>query len=385
MKRVYLAAFGSGMGHASRLSALARRLVSAGDRVAFSSSGEVARWLRAQGYACNDLPLVDIRFDESGAFSATETFKFLPFILARFHEQVRREVGNLSRFDPDVVLSDSMASTVVASRLVGVRTVVLLNQLRLSSSPSTPRVVADWLSAASVDFGGAFWDRCEEILVPDLPPPYTISERNLWGAGAISSRARYVGFLVPERARPAEEDAVLRRWRAEQRKPRVFWQISGPPSTRRAFLRKALEVAKALADRYLFVLTAGSPGGETSPTQVPGGYLYGWCRAATSYIATCDAVVSRAGHVSISDYVLNAKPSLLVPIRAQTEQMGNALKVAKLGLGLALGESALEPRTADEALRDLSSGRYSQRAEEVRRVAEGYDAMGSIMAFLSGR
>lgn len=383
MKKVYLAAFGSGMGHASRMSALARRLSARGDRVMFSSSGEVTRWLRGAGYPCNDLPLVDIRFDETGAFSATETFKFLPLILGRFCDQVKREAANLARFGPDVVLSDSVASTVVASRLAGVPAMAVLNQLRLSSSPATPRPVADWLSAASLVFGDIFWDRCEEILVPDLPPPYTISERNLWGAGPNSSRARYIGLLVPERAPPDEEDDVLEAWRAETRRPRVFWQISGPPATRRPFLRKALEVAKALGDRYLFVITAGNPGGDTSPGRVPGGYLYQWCGLATSYMSSCDAVVSRAGHVSISDYILNGKPSLLVPIEAQTEQMGNALKMSRLGLGLAVGERTLDARVAEDSLRQLCSGSFAGRTREIREVARGYDAMGSLLDALS--
>lgn len=383
MKRVYLAAFGSGMGHASRMSALARRLTARGDRVMFSSSGEVTRWLRSAGYPCNDLPLVDIAFNEQGAFSATKTFRSLPSILRRFSDQINREVANLVRFGPDVVLSDSVASTVLASRLAGVRAVAVLNQLRLSSSPATPRPVADWLTAASLVFGDLFWDRCDEILVPDLPPPYTISERNLWGAGPNSSRARYIGLLVPERAAPDEEDEVLGGWRAETKRPRVFWQISGPPATRRPFLRRALEVAKALGDRYLFVITAGNPGGVTAPSRVPGGYLYQWCGLATSYIASCDTVVSRAGHVSISDYILNGKPSLLVPIEAQTEQMGNALKMSKLGLGMAVGERVLDARVAEDSLRQLCSGVYAGRAEEIRSVARGYDAMGAMLDVLS--
>jgi UDP-N-acetylglucosamine--N-acetylmuramyl-(pentapeptide) pyrophosphoryl-undecaprenol N-acetylglucosamine transferase len=382
--KVYLAAFGSGMGHASRMSALAERLTATGDQVMFSSSGEVTDWLRNGGYACNDLPLVDIAFARSGAFSATETLKFFPAIMAHLVEQVHLEVGNLASFAPGVVLSDSVASTIAASRLLGVRSVALLNQLRLVSSPNTPAPIAEALSAASIVVGGLFWRLCDDILIPDLPPPYTISERNLWSAGKASARARYIGFLTPKRTAAPENDDVLRRWLAEKRRIRVFWQISGPPATRRPFVGRALRAAKALADDYLFVITAGNPRGVRSPHPVPGGYLYQWCDFAGAFIDSCAVVVSRAGHVSLSDYILRAKPSLLVPIQAQTEQMGNASKAQRLGISMAVEEQALEPGVVSEALQRLLSGEYSKRLDELKAVAERHDALGSIVQVLRG-
>lgn len=377
--KVYLAAFGSGMGHASRMAALAEELLASGDEVAFSSSGEVTNWLKARGFLCNDVPLVDVAFNESGAFSATETLKHSPVLLGRLCRQVQREVGNLGRFAPKVVLSDSMVSTVVASRLVGVRSVAILNQLRLISSPRTPRMVGQVLAGGSITLVNAIWESCDEILIPDLPPPYTISERNLWNAGSASSRARYIGFLTPKGDAGAGREAPLDAWRLEKRRRKVFWQISGPPPTRGPFLAKALEAAKALQKEYLFVITAGNPGGETAPTAVPGGYLYQWCDVSRAFVDSCDAVISRAGHVSISDYVLRAKPCLLVPIRSQTEQIGNARKAERLGFAVVVEENGLDPAKVGEALRELSEERHGRRAVEMKMLAEGYDAAQAIL------
>jgi UDP-N-acetylglucosamine--N-acetylmuramyl-(pentapeptide) pyrophosphoryl-undecaprenol N-acetylglucosamine transferase len=382
LKKVYLAAFGSGMGHASRMAALAEALVASGDQVMFSSSGEVTRWLEARGYRCNDVPLVDVVFTSAGSFSAKETLKFFPVIMARLCRQLEREVGNLKRFAPHVVLSDSMGSTVVASKLLGIRSVALLNQLRLISSPRTPRTAAQLLAGGSVTVGDICWGLCDEILIPDLPPPYTISEKNLWNAGSASARARYVGFLTPDRRTSPGGDELLEKWRTEKRRRKVFWQISGPPATRGPFLAKALETAKALEAEYLFVITAGNPAGQTTPSQVPGGYLYQWCNSSSAFIDSCDAVVSRAGHVSISDYIRHAKPSLLVPIPSQTEQIGNAEKAQKLGFAIAVDESELSPMKVGERLGQLASGGYASRAREMRKLAEGYDAVGSILEVL---
>jgi UDP-N-acetylglucosamine--N-acetylmuramyl-(pentapeptide) pyrophosphoryl-undecaprenol N-acetylglucosamine transferase len=377
--KVYLAAFGSGMGHASRMAALAEELLASGDEVAFSSSGEVTKWLRTRGFPCNDVPLVDVAFNDAGAFSATETLKRSPILMGRLCRQVQNEVKNLRRFGPQVVLSDSMVSTVVASRLVGVRSVAILNQLRLISSPRTPRVVGQLLAGGSVTLMNAIWESCDEILIPDLPPPYTISERNLWNAGSASSRARFIGFLTPKGDAGAGTEAPLDAWRAEKRRRKVFWQISGPPPTRGSFLAKALEAAKALQGEYLFVITAGDPGGKTAPIPVPGGYLYQWCDASRAFVDSCDAVVSRAGHVSISDYILRAKRCLLVPIQSQTEQMGNAQKAERLGFAVVAEEGELDPAAVGKALEELSQESYGRRALEMRRLAEGYDAVRAII------
>jgi UDP-N-acetylglucosamine--N-acetylmuramyl-(pentapeptide) pyrophosphoryl-undecaprenol N-acetylglucosamine transferase len=370
------------MGHASRMAALAKELKAAGDKVEFSSSGEVTRWLESKGFRCNDVPLVDVAFNDSGAFSATETLKQLPVLMARLYTQVQREVGNLVRFAPQVVLSDSMVSTVVASRLVGARSVAILNQLRLISSPRTPKAVGQLLAGGSVTLLNAFWELCDEILVPDLPPPYTISERNLWNAGSASSRAKYIGFLTPKGDAGAGADELLDGWRSEKRRRRVFWQISGPPPTRGRFLAKALAAAKALEGDFLFVITAGNPGGGTTPTPVPGGYLYQWCNITRAYVDSCDVVVSRAGHVSISDYILRAKTCLLVPIRSQTEQIGNANKAQKLGFAIVADEDELDPQKVGEALGELSEGSYGTRAREMKSLAEGYDAVRAIFSAL---
>jgi UDP-N-acetylglucosamine--N-acetylmuramyl-(pentapeptide) pyrophosphoryl-undecaprenol N-acetylglucosamine transferase len=377
--KVYLAAFGSGMGHASRMAVVAERLVISGNKVAFSSSGEVTKWLAARGYPCNDVPLVDVVFTAAGNFSATQTLKFSPLIMARLIKQLEREVGNIERFAPHVVLSDSVASSVVAAKLLGVKSVALLNQLRLISSPRTPKTIGRMLSGASITLMNALWELCDEILVPDLPPPYTISERNLWNAGSASSRARYIGFLTPSGRAMAGGDEVLEKWRGEKRRRKVFWQISGPPRTRSQFLAKALESAKALEDEYLFVITAGDPGGETAPIPVPGGYLYQWCNVSSAFVDSCDAVVSRAGHVSISDYILRSKPSILVPIQSQTEQIGNADKAERLGVALVLEEGSLDPRKVGEAIESLSAGGYSKRVQEMRKLAEGFDAVRSVL------
>lgn len=379
MKRVHVGVFGSGLGHASRMMAVGRGLVTEGCDVRFSSSSEATGYIRKQGYACNDVPLVDVVFTEAGNFSATDTMRVSPWLLLKLCKQTGLEVRNIVGFRPDAVLSDSLLSTVIASKVLGLRCVTILNQLKLVSSPKTPPVLAKLLSSGSITVGNEFWELSDRILFPDLPPPFTISERNLWGAGSAAERAEYIGFLTPPKSEFVDEEAarIIR-----SKRKIIFWQVSGPAKTRTTLLPKVKMVASALKDDYLSVISAGDPLGSNTPRAIEGGLLYDWCPSKDVLIDRCDVFVSRAGHVTISDLILRGKTSILVPIQAQMEQMGNAAKAEKLGVAVDLPEERLEEGYFRDALSRLESGRASTKAAELKEYASRFEAIGSIVSAL---
>jgi UDP-N-acetylglucosamine--N-acetylmuramyl-(pentapeptide) pyrophosphoryl-undecaprenol N-acetylglucosamine transferase len=354
---------------------VASRLAALGCDLCFSSSGEVTRFIRQQGFRCNDLPLVDVVFTDSGSFSAKATAKYAPLIFGRLFKQVGMEARNLIAFGAEAVLSDSMLSSVVAGSMLGLRTISVLNQLRLESSPKTPRIAAKLLSTGSITVGNEFWELSDGILLPDLPPPYTISERNIWGAGSAAERARYVGFLPGSRV-PEVDDLACQLGKTGRRV--VFWQVSGPPKTRTSILSKAVSFSKELGEGYVCVISAGDPGGSTVPVEIPGGFLYGWCPVKDAMIDLADVVVSRAGHVSISDFILRGKPSVLVPIPSQTEQEGNAAKADKLGVAVNVAERDLTVERFKDALAKANGDSCRRQVSQLAEVARRYDAVASI-------
>ena len=142
MKRAYIGVLGSGLGHASRMTAVGKRLIYDGCEVRFSSSGDATTYLRQVGFACDDIPLVDVVFTENGNFSATDTMRVAPWLMLRMMQQTGIEARNMIRFDPEVVLSDSAPASVIASKLIRRKSVTVLNQLKLVSSPKTPPIAA---------------------------------------------------------------------------------------------------------------------------------------------------------------------------------------------------------------------------------------------------
>ncbi|MDA4121209.1 MAG: hypothetical protein OK404_02240 [Thaumarchaeota archaeon] len=372
--RVYIGCFGSGLGHASRMLEVAGELTYRGIDLQMSSSGEVADLLIRRGYPCHSLPLADVRYSESGEFALKETMLDWPSILARTYQQILQEVANIHRFRPDAVLSDSALSTVLAARILRLPIFTVLNQLNLTSSHGGKGAAARLLSTGISAGMGKLWEFSDEVLLPDLPPPYTISEKNLWGSNV--EKTRYIGFLIPTES--AKPDAAALDFSGTSR-PKIFWQVSGPPRTRTIFLKAALRAAEALSDRYTFVITGGSPSLSTHSSRIPGGWYYGWCEIAEYYFRTSDLVVSRAGHGTIGQTITSSKPSLLVPIPRQPEQEGNAEKAARLGVSLRLSQDDLSVERLQESIEMLLGGGFQEKAKALGETARRFDAKKEVV------
>ena len=375
--KIYIGCFGSGLGHASRMLEIAHELTRLGAVVEFSSSGEVASLIRKRGYACNELPLADVRYSENGEFSLRHTVASSPSILGRTYHQLALELANVKRFGPRVVLSDSALSTVLAGRMLRIPTFTVLNQLNLNSSKDGGGVPSRLLSFGTSAAMGKFWALSDEVLLPDLPPPYTVSEKNLWGSNV--SNVRYIGFLGPSRR--ADPDDAARAFRADPR-PKIFWQVSGPPKTRSSILKKALEFSQKLSEKYVFVITGGSPTSGSEAEKVAGGWFYGWCAIPEYYFDSCDVVVSRAGHGTIGQAIMASRPSLLIPIPRQPEQEGNADKAEKLGVSIKLEQGTLDIKGFEAAIHSLLGAPAQKRSRELGLVASRFNAKEEIVRTL---
>lgn len=372
--RVYIGSFGSGLGHTSRMLEVAHALRSRGDAVRFSSSEEAAKLIASLGYECNTLPLADVTYSDAGEFQVKETLLDSPVILGKTVRQFEQELANIQRFSPGVVLSDSALPTILAARVHHVPAYTILNQLNLTSTHGNPGALSRLLSAGTSAGMARLWRFSDEVLFPDLPPPYTISEMNLWGT--TLRKTRYIGFLFSTDTGPPDEASAEF---SRGTKPKVFWQVSGPPKTRARFLKFSLDAARALSGKYSFIVSGGDPRGDRNPVRFPGGWYYGWCGNKEEYFRNCDVVVSRAGHGTIAQAIASSKPSLLVPIPKQPEQEGNAEKAVRLGVSRVVRQEGLSAGAVEGALDSLLSDGYSAQASTVGRIARGYDARSEIL------
>lgn len=370
---IYLPSYGSGLGHVSRLSVIASDLKSRGYPVRFSSSGEGARYLQEQGFECDICPEIDVGWAD-GKPSAMKTLLNLPSMTLSFVKQVRFETKNMKAIKPKIVVNDSRLSSVIAASKLEIPCITMLNQVRISLPEGRLKRVAGFGERQGAEVLGRMWSRSDKILVPDLPPPYTICAKNVWDIDAVASKLDYVGFVVKKKEFDKDDlSKVKARFEINGSTRTFFAQISGPDGTRENAIQKVLEVSKKADRDVSFIVSAGNPGGRTEPVKMGNSWYFEWCPIKDELFALADYAIIRGGHSTIAQSVSYGKPMIVLPIENHSEQIGNGKKVSELGLGLCI-DSRLETESLLEATEEISSNdKYTSKAQEVAEIAEKHN------------
>ena len=66
----------------------------------------------------------------------------------------------------------------------------------------------------------------------------------------------------------------------------------------------------------------------------------------------------RAGHTAISQAIQYGKPVVTTPIQYQGEQLGNAEKVSKLGIGIKLDSTSTKVHDIISAIKEVLNNDY---------------------------
>ena len=375
--KVYFAVFGSGLGHITRVIEISERLGD-GYQSLFSSSGQGLHHLRTRGggIPAVESPSLDVQW-RGGGFSSWHVLPRFPFTFNAFLRQVAFERESIRGYAPKVVVSDSRLSPILAAKGLSVPVVTILNQFQISFPPRFRSRAGRYLERTGGDFLGLLWSLSDRILMTDLPPPYTIAESNLLGSD-ISGVVEFVGFTSPRR--PVSEDGLeaARRLLGLDGRPLVFCQISGPDETKGVFTATLLKAAEGLARDFNVVVSLGYSSGSSSPKKLESGAtVFGWCPVKDELFELADVVVARAGHSTIGQCINRGKTAVLVPIHNHPEQIGNAEKFSKLGLGRSIRSERLTAESLAEAVRDChGDSRYRKSVEQVRELSIRLDGVG---------
>lgn len=364
------------MGHATRALDIAAPLEVNGDKIRYSCSGQGLRYIRSQNPEADavECPDLDVEWTERGSFSSRNFVVHFPHMVRSFLKQVVFETESVGKFDPSVTVSDSRLSAVLAARSVSCPVITMLNQFKVIMPPRfSGGAQGAFYERIAGDVLGLLWSLSEQVLVTDLPPPYTIGEANVTGTD-VSRIIRYVGFTTPELEISEERLQKAREVLEFDRRPLVFFQISGPDATKKKFVDVVLQSAGALSSRYKVVVSMGYLGGSSEPRRLTSGTLfYDWCPIKDELFELSDVMVARSGHRTIGQCIDAGKPAVLVPIHNHSEQLGNAGKFQRLGLGVALSPDDLRPESLTDAV-DLCvrDSKYRKNLEVVRRISRKY-------------
>ncbi len=373
--RVYFAVFGSGLGHITRVIEISDRLGDGYERM-FSSSGQGLLHLRSRGgdRAAVESPSLDVQW-RGGGFSSWHVLPQFPFTFNAFLRQVAFERQSIGRFGPKVVVSDSRLSPVIAAKEWSVPVITILNQFQISFPPRFRSRTGRILERIGGDCLGLLWSLSDRILMTDLPPPYTIAEVNLLESD-ISGVVEFVGFTSPRREVAEEAMERAKKTLNLDRRPLVFCQISGPDPTKGGFGGIILRASEELTRDFNVVISMGYTSGSSLPRREGGAWVFDWCPVKDELFELADVIVARAGHSTIGQCINSGKPAVLVPIHNHPEQIGNAEKFSRLGLGKEIRSEKLTPGNLSQAVREcLADQSFKRRVEAVRELSQQYNGL----------
>ena len=314
-----------GLGHVSRIIPLGKKLQENGHELHFFSGGKAYELLQKEFknvYQCTPVAWYE---NASGIVTSASLINIL-FPLPVFnHEKTKFNVKTsiametmnryydlrkpIKKIKPDLIVADGD-----------------LHALRMASRWKFPAVYIANLIRPSYGFsaflnpGERFVERyvktCLKIIIPDNPPPYTISESNLGNLDSIGikDKTEFAGSFL---------DTTYTQGHAEH----VFAPISGPYGTRAKLTQMILPVLEKLETKS--ILSLGTPGKKTTAKK-GNCKIRAWLSTQERQEAMKNAklIIFSGGHMSCFETVKYEKPSFCFP--TQREQMGYAAKLQHL-------------------------------------------------------
>ena len=282
-----------------------------------------------------------------------------------------------SSFKPDIVVSDSRASSLVAARMLDIPRICILNQFQVFIPRRTRFLkLARIADATTLTLVGRVWADVNQILIPDFPPPYTISTKNLHIPKAYHKKIKFIGPILPVHSSDLPDKKKLRKKLGlDETKPLIFAPISGPAKERAYFTGKLRQIFSKFPDDYQIVMSLGYPNGSVEPVTSGNLIVRGWIPNRFDYLKACDVVVSRGGHGTLSQSICYGKPIILVPTPSHTEQYNNAKKALDLGVAEIIPQEDLTKDSLLAALPKVLEQKKLQKSEQLQKELSKWNGL----------
>ena len=329
--RLMLSCSELGLGHVSRLMVLGRKLEETGKELFFFSGGEAYKLLKqafknvhhctptswyenARGISVS-ASVLNILFPLPWVNPKTGRFGFKP---PSGIETVHRYYdlrSHLLEINPDVIVSDGDLHALRLAIRWHYPSVYITNVIR-------PSYGFPPLLIPGERFVERYLKKCSKIIVPDVPPPYTICEYNLGNLEhvGVKDKVEFVGSFINVNGVTAEECNGF-----------IFASISGPVGTRSRLERVIIPVLRGLKTRSIVSL---GEQGKRGVAVVGNCTIYKWLspEEREKCMTKAEIVIFSGGHNTCFEVIKYVKPSICIP--TQPEQLANAKKIQDMGCSL---------------------------------------------------
>ena len=370
--RVQFSPCGIGLGHVGRCIPIARRLEKNGAEVLFSTYKEGTQYLLHEDLPVVKSPEIEFMVKPDGTVDFKRSIVSVGPFFASFTllKQVEAEIETMKAFKPDVVVSDSRVSPLVAARLLGIPDICILNQFQIII-PRKRRLLrlAKLVDAGALAVIGKVWTATKHLLIPDFPPPYTVSFRNLRIPNSYRRKVKHIGPILSVRPDELPSQGEIRRELGlNEDKPLIYAPISGPTKERAYFTGILRQIFEEIPGDYQIVMSLGYPNTSTEPVRNGNLTVYKWIPNRFEYLKACDLVIARAGHGTLTQSICYGKPLILVPTPSHTEQLNNAKRAVELGIAQMIEQKELNKEKLLKTIqKTLGNTQFRERVEQIQR------------------
>ena len=351
-------------------------------RILFSTYSDAVEFVSREGFSVVKSPEFRYWTWPDGTVDPWRSFKWTGIkTFLTFWWQVKTEVNHLQNYRPDLVISDSRLSTLIAAKMLGIPVLTILNQLYVMASGFIHhRGWRDFARAFSLSFVATPWGLSDEVLIPDFPPPYTISKFNIEIQSKYTHKIRYVGPILPTRPENLpDSDEIKRKFGFDQR-PLIYAAVSGPKSEREWLGEKLLKYLRNLPPKYQLVISLANKAGSSSPQRDGNVTVFEWLPSRFEMLKACDVIIGRGSHSTVTQSLAFGKPMVLIPTQEQTEQISNTRAAVALGVAEALDQRRLSSEALLSSLEHIFlSKTYWTNAEKIARLSKEYNGLQTIL------
>jgi UDP-N-acetylglucosamine--N-acetylmuramyl-(pentapeptide) pyrophosphoryl-undecaprenol N-acetylglucosamine transferase len=386
---VLLGACGIGLGHVGRMVPVAKKLAGKGWDIVFSTYGDSTEFCLKEGFLTYRETELRYGSKEDGSLSLKETFKQAPRAFKAFLTQIGTEVAIMRRHRPDVVISDSRLSTLIAARLLGIPSVLVMHEFKVVLPIDADRLpglrfLKHFVERIALEVFGVGWDLADKVLITDFPPPMTVCKPSVVIPEFLKHKAVFVGTVCRPKVTITKTQA-RKMLGLEKNSTIVYFGLSGLPSERIRLAEKLFPIAKHLSNRGFGVLFShGEPSKPNTPRQIGSMVVYDWIPDRRLAYTASDVFVSVGGQTSIGEAMRYGLPMIIVPTPNHTEHNSIGDAIQSMGLGVKIAFDGLSVEDFNAALKAILSDHCEATAQLVAKRVEGYDAVLSITQAVEG-
>ncbi|MBT8171436.1 UDP-N-acetylglucosamine--N-acetylmuramyl-(pentapeptide) pyrophosphoryl-undecaprenol N-acetylglucosamine transferase [Candidatus Bathyarchaeota archaeon] len=385
--RILFTPSGTGLGHVGRCIPIAKRLEKNGAQILFSTYREGLKYVQKEGFQTVEAPDIGVQVKPNGSIDfRLTTVNPGPFLTVyTIMKQIDSEINFMQTFKPDVVVSDSRASSLVAAKILDIPRICILNQFQVFI-PRRNRFLklARIADATTLTLVGRVWTDVLQVLIPDFPQPYTLSTRNLNIPKTYHKKTKFIGPIIPLTPNDLPDKIQLRKKLGlSEEKIIIFAPISGPAKERAYFTGLLRQILSKFEANYQIVMSLGYPKSSKEPVNSENLIVHGWIPNRFEYLKACDIVVSRGGHGTLSQSIFYGKPIILIPTPSHTEQINNAKKAVELGIAQLIFQKDLNKESLLKATQKLLKNQIKENSEQLQKEVIQWNGLETAVKIIS--